>query len=307
MDMMELSHIYFAGEDRPEEAGPGARPRTRLAAPRIRLPSHAAPKAKRGPAITEALSPFLRFVLQQSGLGAGCYQPKALNRRVGACLRVLRAPNEAAGLLMLKQNPELLRASLSALLIGVSGFFRDSDVFEHLREVLVADALRLSGAMRVYSAGCSAGQELYSVAILLDELGRLKRSRLLGVDCRSDAIEQAKSGSFAVSELDDIELQRKQHYFRIGGHRAFILPSLRERIEWRVADLGLHNPDESWDLVLFRNVAIYLEAEDANSVWQQLDKQLKPGGLLVTGKAERPPEALHWKRESACIYRKQPV
>jgi chemotaxis protein methyltransferase CheR len=69
-----------------------------------------------------------------------------------------------------------------------------------------------------------------------------------------------------------------------------------------VADFGVFRGAEPWDLILFRNGAIYLEAEYAHRVWRRLDEQLKPGGAVVTGGAERPPEDLRWKRESAYLY-----
>ncbi len=264
------------------------------------LPGRGSPK----PPVLEALSPFLSFVLRQSGLDARDYQPKALNRRFAACLRVLRAPSERAAMLALRRQPELLHGSLSALLIGVSGFFRDEAVFEHLRERVLPPVLKNGGPVRVYSAGCSAGQELYSTGMILDELGALKRSYLLGVDCRADAIAQARSGCFAASELAVLGNLRRQRYFQIHGPQAVVSPRLRERTTWRVADFGKFRDAEGWDLILFRNAAIYLDAEYANCVWRRLDRQLKPGGVVVTGSAERPPDSLRWKREAACIYRK---
>lgn len=250
------------------------------------------------------LSPLLQFVLRQSGLETAAYQSKALNRRLAACMRALRASSEQEAIGALRRQPELVELSLSALLIGVSEFFRDKSVFEHLRRAVLPRMLDANRAARVYSAGCSAGQELFSVAILLDELNGLEGTRLLGVDCRPDGIEQASSGAFAVSDLKNVELIRRQHYFHIEGRHAFISPRLRQRTHWRVADFAKFRETEPWDLILFRNVAIYLQADYAKAVWQGLDEQLKPGGVVVTGTAERPPGDLPWKRESLCVYRK---
>ena len=250
------------------------------------------------------LSRLVTFILRQSGLEPGGYQPKALNRRVAACLRALKEPSEEAVIAALSRKPQLLEVSLSALLIGVSEFFRDEGVFEELRQAVLPQMLEENRAVRVYSAGCSAGYELYSVAIILDELGGLQSSHLVGVDCRADAIEQARSGEFAASDLKGLEATRRQRYFGIEGGRAFISPPLRQKTVWHVADFGVFGEVEPWDLILFRNAAIYLERDYANRVWHGLGRQLKPGGVVVTGTADRPPEDLCLKRESPCIYRK---
>jgi chemotaxis protein methyltransferase CheR len=302
--MIDLSHVYFAGEDPPVEVRLEQQLPSRPTIPGARRLGVPGPQERRSPESEPSgrLSPLLAFILRQSGLDCEAYQPKALNRRLAACLRLLRATSEEAGLRALQRNPELVEEALSIVLIGVSEFFRDGAVFQHLRQVVLPEALEKSESVRVYSAGCSAGHELYSVAMMLDELGALERSQLLGVDCRSDAIEQAGNGTFAVSELKGLEAGRRERYFRLEGPRAFISPCLRQTTTWRVADFGVFWGAEPWDLILFRNGAIYLEAEHANRVWRWLDEQLKPGGAVVTGGAERPPEDLHWKRESAYLY-----
>jgi len=304
--LIDLSHIYFAGEDPPEDLRLGCRSETTQEFRGRRKHSAQGPQ-KRGSLRAESttlLSPLVRFILRQSGLDSGAYQPKALNRRLGACLRVLRTASEEAALKALRQNPALLEACLGSLLIGVSDFFRDAAVFDQIKRVVLPQMLQNDRTVRVYSAGCSAGHELYSVAMILDELGGLEASQLLGLDCRPDAIEQARSGGFSVSDLKGIGEHRQQRYFRVEGRCAVILPRLRRNATWHVGDFGVFLDPKPWDLILFRNVAIYLQAEYANRIWHRLDQQLKPGGMVIAGSADRPPEDLRWKRESSCIYRK---
>jgi len=306
LNVIDLSHVYFAGEDQPDQTRREER-RKRMTIRRLRKPGSRSQQQQSKPGSEplrlKALAPLLTFILRQSGLAAEAYQSKALNRRFAACLRTLRANSEQAGMKVLQKNPELLAASLSSLLIGVSKFFRDEPVFEQLRRVVLPQDIEKNGSLRVYSAGCSGGQELYSVAIILDELGALGRSHLFGLDCRANAIEQAKSGRFAVSELRGME-DRRRLYFRIDGRHAHISVRLKQNTNWRVAGCEEFKAQEPWDLILFRNVAIYLQPEYANRVWQRLNSQLKPGGVMVTGNAERPPENLGWNRESMCVYRK---
>lgn len=306
-EVFDLTHIYFAGHDEPEEK----RLEGALAAMREPRPLREGgwadwPRCRR-PAVepAEAHSPLLTFILRQSGLDFQVYQPRVLNRRLRACLRLLRATSETAALKVLERKPELVNAALSTILIGVSKFFRDEAVFEHLRKVVLPQALEQNGTVRVLSAGCSAGHELYSVAMVMDELGGLAVSRLLGVDCRGEAIEQARIGEFPVSDLTNLSEARRQRYFRFSAKRAFITPQLRQKTAWHTADFFQFQAAEPWDLILCRNVAIYLAPQYAMNLWHGLDHQLKPGGVVIAGSADPLPfENLGWKREVPCVYRK---
>ncbi len=111
-----------------------------------------------------------------------------------ACGRCKSARSEE-GRALLENRPDLLPAAVGSLLIGVTEFFRDPAVFEAVRARVVPElAARGRGPLRIWSAGCSSGEELYSLAILLAEAGLLAGSFLLGTDCRIEAVRQARSG-----------------------------------------------------------------------------------------------------------------
>lgn len=302
--MNNLSHIYFAGIEPP--------------APRLRrgqrgfstestfLGAQPPPKFIPKPD-TEAVDPFVVWLFKQAGLDARNYRPGMLRRRLPACLRLLGVSRVEAAKKTLESQPELVSQAISPLLIGVSEFFRDRPVFHHLQTAILPERLKTAGGLRVLSAGCSEGQELYSIAILLDQLGGLERSYLLGVDCRPEAIARAQAGWFPTAALTGMDPLWREHYFQVEGSQARISPGLREKTEWAVDNLlspGTSHPRRGWDLILCRNLAIYLENSQASQLWQRLSAQLAPGGWLVTGKAEQPPSSLSLARISPCFYRK---
>lgn len=246
--------------------------------------------------------PFLGWLLGRVGLDCAAYRPAAMQRRLPACLRQLRVNSPAAARELLERRPELAPLALNAVLIGVSDFFRDEAVFAFLGEQVLPELLRERGRLRICSAGCSGGQELYSLAILLAELEGLHLADLLGVDCRPAAIARAAEGVFSNDELDGVSSRRLARFFRSEEGRWAVRPELRRRLRWRVADLLSFEAGAGWDLVFFRNVAIYLEDEPLAHVWARLADALAPGGFLVTGRAERPPAELPFRRVVPCIY-----
>jgi chemotaxis protein methyltransferase CheR len=251
-----------------------------------------------------APDPFISWLLAKAGMDASVYRPAALQRRMPACLRQLRATTAAEARQSLEAEPQLINKALNTLLIGVSEFFRDDAVFEHLRTAVLPELLLRRGFLRVRADGVSTGQELYSIAMLLAESGALHKCQLVGTDARADAIQAAKRGRFAAGELGGVKPEWQHRYFNKNGENWVVRDDLRKRIEWRVADLFSSDARGLWDLRLFRNVSIYLQPERLERIWHQFCLELAPGGCLVTGKAEKPPRTLPLARLASCIYRK---
>ena len=141
----------------------------------------------------DPLHAFVARALELSGLPADAYRAVPMHRRFNTCLRNLKAESVSEAWSLL-QNPESVAIAIDSLLIGVTEFFRDKAVFDALRNKIATDFPSKQEPIRVWSAGCSNGAELYSLAMLLDEAGHLGRSILVGTDCRSVAIQDARSG-----------------------------------------------------------------------------------------------------------------
>jgi chemotaxis methyl-accepting protein methylase len=249
---------------------------------------------------------FIGFVLQLAGLPAGAYRAAPMRRRLAACLRALKVDSVSTAHDRLKQQPELAATAVSALLIGVTEFFRDANVFAALCRIVLDDLAIRQGPIRIWSAACSNGAELYSLAIMLAESGLLERSILLGTDCRVDAIRQAQAGLYSqtCTQLPGVSL-RQMYLEKTGGQWRVVEP-LRRHIQWRVSNVLSGAEEGPWDIILWRNVAIYLEPAAVEAAWVDLVGALGPEGLLVVGKAEGPPASLRLARVSRSIYRLLP-
>ncbi len=244
-------------------------------------------------------------ILQAAGLSEKAYRAASMNRRLNACLRSLKATTvpEAAHLLI--KHPELKEPALDALLIGVTEFFRDRPVFDALSRLIETDLPQRTGTLRVWSAGCSSGAELYSMAFLLAEAGLLHRSILLGTDCRKSAIREARAGLYSASCLQTLDPLLREKYFRKVGTQWQVLDSVRSHVRCRTQDLLSVCEKGPWDIILWRNMAIYFETNASHQIWSRITKEMRPGGLIVTGKAERPPHSIGLSTLSRSIYRRE--
>jgi chemotaxis methyl-accepting protein methylase len=299
--VQNLSHIFFRGTDVPAPMlliAPKMAPLLQIQPQPTAQPGLTAPAAK------IALDPFLVWLLGEHGLSAEMYRAGVLQRRLPACLRQLRVTSTTAARQLLERKPHFRARALSALLIGVSEFFRDTGAFDALRHTFLPRLLQARGPVRALSLGVSQGQELYSIALLLAEAGILGASELRGIDCRRDALDHARFGLFEDKEVASIDPELRKRYFIRHPDRWQVVPAVRDRIHWSLGDVLAWQEPALWDMILFRNVAIYMEPQAVQPVWARIAAQLCEGGLLVTGKAERPPQGLPFIREAACIYRR---
>jgi chemotaxis protein methyltransferase CheR len=258
-------------------------------------------------ALAPHVSPIVRglpaFVLERAGLDPTLYRATPLGRRTSACLRAMRAESERIAEERLTTDPNLMNVALNALLIGVSQFFRDPLVFETLRTSVIPELAARPRPLRVASIGCASGAELYSVAMMLAEAGALDRSSLRGFDCRPSAINLARRGLFAGDALGDLDLGLRSRYFEPVGDGWRVVDAIRHRTNWRVLDATRDCPAGPWDIVLCRNLVIYLQTRAADLLFERLSEQLGPGGWLVVGHAERPPASLKLTQLARCVYR----
>ncbi len=247
---------------------------------------------------------FFRWLFAQNNLDFRTYRLETLQRRFAACLRACHSSSVWEARRRLENNPGLVPGALSALLLGVTAFFRDNAVFEQLDKHLLPRLVAEREYLRIWSIGCSDGSELYSVAMLLAEKNLLSRCYLVGSDCRSDALEQARAGVFDAAAVRQIPAHLAAKYLDLERNRLTISQPLRMAARWWPQD-ALKIPESCiWDIILCRNMAMYLTSTAAAGLWRTLANSVRPGGVLVLGKAERPTNAAAFVSIGPCLYQR---
>jgi chemotaxis protein methyltransferase CheR len=144
---------------------------------------------------------------------------------------------------------------------------------------------------------------LYSLAILLYESG-LRDVQMLGTDCRSEAIRSAQQGEFPLAALEKLDGSWRKH-FVCCGEQVRIADCLRTDMNWKRADLLKGAEAGPWDVVLWRNMAIYLRPEIVETIWQAIIDQLAANAFVISGKADHLPRNMKLEKVSTGIYRKK--
>ena len=190
-------------------------------------------------------------------------------------------------------DPEAMERLLIELSVGVTAMFRDPSFYLAFRSKVVP-LLRTYPFIRIWAAGCSSGEEVYSMAILLREEGLHDRTRIYATDMNQPILDAARK---AVLPLDRMQAYT-QNYIRAGGTRAFseyydargkdaqVDPSLLSNVVFAQHNLVSDRRFNEFNVILCRNVMIYFDRELQDQVHDLLYESLVPHGILVLGRME---------------------
>lgn len=249
-----------------------------------------------------------REVLELTGVDLRHYKPEQVQRRLAAYL--LRSGHATWRSLFqaIRTAPRGGAELKSYLTINVSAFFRDSEPYAYLRAQIVPQLLRRRPMLRVWSAGCACGQEAYSLAMILAaQCPPGQGYRILATDLDQAALQIARAGGpYAPNDVASIPPQ-VAHYLeaRAGGYWAG--EALRRHINFQQQNLLSDPVAGPFDLIVCRNVTIYLTRAAQAQLYRRFHACLRPGGILFVGATEviARPAQIGFEPIAVSFYRKQ--
>ena len=234
---------------------------------------------------------LLVFLKESRAFDFTGYKRPSLIRRIRHRMREVSVTSVDDYIDLLQLHPDEYTSLFNTILINVTGFFRDPEAWEYLRDdilpALLAD--HDQSPVRVWSAGCAAGQEAYTIAMLLHELmGEEFRDRvkIYATDLDEDALEYARQAVYTEKELRSLPETYRERYFEQVGARWQLSADLRRSVIFGRNDLTQDAPISRIDILLCRNTLMYLNAETQSRVVSRLGFALRTQGVLFLGKAE---------------------
>lgn len=232
-----------------------------------------------------------RQIQMRAGICCDGYKDRVLQRRVAVRMRARGVQTHADYAALLERDPQEYVDLLDTVTINVSKFFRNASMWVLLRDrVLPELARREEPEIRIWSAGCAAGEEPYSLAILVRQLAEARRIdagrvRILATDVDPGALDaawRAEYGAFAFTEMSDST--RARWFF--GPQRNRLKDEIRDMVRFERVDLMNDPLPQDQHLVLCRNVLIYFERPVQLSLFERFHDSLVPEGYLQLGKVE---------------------
>ena len=259
-----LSHPYVSRQDRQEQALSGETGLTRL----------------------------FSLLRAKTKVDFTYYKPSTTNRRIERRIAVTQVADLEAYVGYVEQTPAELSALYRELLIGVTSFFRDAKVMAILQDKVLPEVLqrRSDRELRFWVAGCSTGEEAYTLAIIaremMEKLGLARDIKIFATDIDRDAVAKAGTGIYPESIAADLTPSLLAKYFYSRGETYQIARTIREMVVFAQHNLVKDPPFTRIDLVSCRNLLIYLQTNLQQRAVEMFDFALRPGGVLLLGTSE---------------------
>ncbi|HUV36038.1 MAG TPA: protein-glutamate O-methyltransferase CheR [Patescibacteria group bacterium] len=241
------------------------------------------------------VSDLIWFVQSRCGIDLSRYRPSCIRRRVSHRLSMLGCPSLESYASYLNEHPDEVEELLNVVTIHVTGFFRDRDVYNALTETIFPEIIQKKRSahdrfIRIWSAGCSTGEETYSSTIALIHLLREQkddyRVEVYGTDISEESCRTARRGRYAGDRVTGIPRTMLKQYFEIDGSGYRVAPEIKHHVKFAVHDLFSESPFSMLDLIICRNVLIHFEHEVRGHVLANFHRSLSDDGFLVLGKSE---------------------
>ncbi len=232
-------------------------------------------------------------VRSATGIDFRLYKQATVRRRIARRMALQKIASLAKYVQILKQNPQEAQSLANDIFIHVTSFFRDPESFQALRKRVLAAFRKPQPAdepLRIWIAGCSTGEEVYSIAMLLiEELGdhgARHKIQIFGTDIQESAVEQARSGTYTATAIAGVSAARLKRFFKETDHGYQIQKFVRDLCVFARHDLAKDPPFSRLDLVSCRNVLIYMGPALQKRLLSIFQYALKPAGFLFLGSAE---------------------
>ncbi|NEA64353.1 CheR family methyltransferase [Streptomyces sp. SID12488] len=241
----------------------------------------------------EALEELLVFIREARGFDFTGYKRSTLARRIHKRMTDVGNRSYPDYQDLLETDTEEFGVLFNTILINVTSFFRDPEAWTLLQHEVVPELLTTldpEQEIRVWSAGCSSGEEAYSMAMMFSEaLGIeecLRRVKIYATDVDEEALREARSGLYTAKSLEPLSSEFREKYFEQNSAQFSFRPDLRRRVIFGRHDITRDAPISRLDLLVCRNTLMYFNVEAQTQIVDRFHFALRPSGFLFLGKAE---------------------
>jgi len=238
----------------------------------------------------EEMNSITHSILKRYGIDFTCYEPKSLRRRIIRLLNRLELTSIHELWMHFLKTPHFINIFMNEISVGMTSMFRDPILWKQLRIRLVSDFAE-QNLVNIWHAGCSTGEEVFSMGILLDQTKISNRARSVASDFNRDALEEAKAGVYHKIKMIENEKNYRSYsgavdfskYYKATGTDASMDLGLVRQVTFEYRNLITDEFERGFDIIFCRNVMIYFDAIAKVRMLEKFHNALKPKGLLIIG------------------------
>ena len=238
----------------------------------------------------DELHSLTHAILRRYDIDFTCYEPTSLKRRISRSISVLRLESIHDLWVKLLRDRSFVYAFIDEISVGLTSMFRDPVLWRSLRSDIL-ETLRNKDRIDVWHAGCSTGEEVYTMSIVLQESGLSGKTHRLATDISEAAMAVARAGEY--HELKIAEYERNylqynptglfQRYHQATDDGNQMKPALIQQVDFRMHNLITETPPGRFDIIFCRNVMIYFDHKSKVRLLREFHEHLREGGYLIIG------------------------
>jgi chemotaxis protein methyltransferase CheR len=239
----------------------------------------------------EEMMSLTQSILTRYGIDFTCYEPKSLRRRIVRIMNMNELKSAHELWIKFLREPQFVKEFMNEVSVGMTSMFRDHELWTALKKRLMVES-RKAPAMRIWHAGCSTGEEVYSLGVLLQELQVRSKTTALATDFNENALREAREGIYHKVRMIENEAAYKKvttyrdlgnYYSELDPMRVQMNTELVNHVEFKYHNLITDRFPGGFDIIFCRNVMIYFDTTAKRRLLDQFYESLKPGGYFIIG------------------------
>ncbi len=230
---------------------------------------------------------FIERFEKLSKIDLTAYKRPQMERRINSFMRTANAANYKDFIDLLNKDQQLYKKFLEHITINVSEFFRNINHWQIMEKEIVPLLLKEKKSLKIWSAGCSTGEEPYSLAMMLRENGWSLAEPIYATDIDKDVLSKASLGVYSDKAMEGVPSNIKNKYFKSHPEGFEVNDDIKKMVKFQQHNLLRDNFPKNYDLILCRNVVIYFTEETKEDLYKRFTEALRPKGILFIGSTEQ--------------------
>lgn len=238
----------------------------------------------------EELSSLTDAIQKRHGIDFGCYEPLSLKRRIVRALHVFKMSSVHELWVKILREHGFIYSFMDEISVGLTAMFRDPILWIRLRELLRTDFSQRN-SLSIWHAGCSTGEEVFSMGIVLRESGCVTNFSALATDISNQAIETAKRGEYHLAKMEEYAVNYNEYnsiaalgkYYSVLNNKAIMDLALTGHVNYEHHNLISGSFCRKFDIIFCRNVMIYFDTNAKRKLFEKFHASLNDNGLLIIG------------------------
>lgn len=231
---------------------------------------------------------FLKNLIKRFEMDLTGYKQHRVRRRIDMLMRKHSFKTYPDYFNKLKDDDLLWDEFLDKLTINVTEFFRNPEKWEYLQKSILPDLFTRSNRLKLWSAGCSTGEEPYTLSMVLEEMNKSNKADIIAADLDKFVLKKAQNGAYEERSMINLSPNFRTKYFdKTADNKFKVKPLVKSNVKFKQLNLLTDRFDKDHDLIICRNVVIYFDNPAKEKLYRKFSEALKPGGILFVGSTER--------------------